>query len=147
MPPQLHYTVPNWKEITAGLKKWEARAIRALGRSLYEEAEVTMTHAKRNTPVLTGALRASGHVLPPTYSLHDVTVTLGFGGPAGSGNQGGETNKTDVGYAIIVHENLSARHVVGGAKYLERAIVEAQGRLPRSLPRRAQTILREQNLA
>ena len=147
MPPQLHYTVPKWKEITEGLKKWGARAIPALGRALYEEAEVTMTQAKRNTPVLTGAMRASGHVLPPTYSLHEVTVTLGFGGPAGSGNHAGETNKTDVGYAIVVHENLSARHIVGGAKYLERAIVEAQGRMPRSLPRRATAILREQNLA
>ena len=53
------------------------------------------------------------------------TVTLGFGGPAGIGNQGGETNNTEVGYAIWVHERLDVLHPIGQAKFLESTLLES----------------------
>lgn len=80
---------------------------RAVLATLYQEAEVVMTAAKTDyVPVATGALRASGFVDPPLQTLDGGSVTLGFGGPAAP-------------YAVIVHEDLTKRHPVGQAKYLE----------------------------
>lgn len=79
-----------------------------VGRGLYVEAERVMTDSKKNyVPVDTGVLRSSGFVKLPTVTADEISVTLGFGGPAGTGNQG-ETNKKDCGYAFIVHENPRA---------------------------------------
>lgn len=92
---------------------------------LYVSAEEVMTSAKEETPVDTGNLRASGHVAEPVIEADTVSVTLGFGGPAGAGNQGGETNSEDVGYAQFVHDDLSAHHPVGNAKFLESPLLAA----------------------
>lgn len=86
---------------------------------LYRSGEEIMTQGKRITPVRDGHLRASGHVSLPVQDAQTVSVELGFGGVAGSGNHGGESNTEDVGYALIVHEDLLAHHTVGQPKYLE----------------------------
>lgn len=86
--------------------------------ALFIEGNETITEAKRLTPVDEGVLRASGHVQLPERDGGRISVTIGFGGPAGAGNQG-ETNPEAVGYAVYVHEDLTARHTVGQAKYLE----------------------------
>lgn len=79
----------------------------ALAAALYEEAEAVMTASKeQHVPVDTGALRASGHVEPPRQVGNRTEITMGYGGPAAP-------------YAVIVHEDLTKRHPVGGAKYLE----------------------------
>ena len=85
---------------------------RFAGIALFREAERIMTKAKALTPVLTGALRASGQVVPPEMHGDRVRVTMGFGNSA-------------VGYAVHVHENLQARHPVGQAKFLEQPFNEA----------------------
>lgn len=90
------------------------RVARAVLGALYQEGEELLTDAKRLTPVDTGTLRNSGHVRPPVATDSGAYVEVGFGGPAGAGE-----NAADVGYAIYVHEDLTARHVVGQAKYLE----------------------------
>ena len=97
------------------------KTMRALGNNsprfaaiaLYREAERIMTAAKALTPVLTGALRASGQVASPEVHGDGARVTMGFGNSA-------------VGYAIHVHENLQARHPVGQAKFLEQPLNEAR---------------------
>lgn len=103
-----------------GVEKLEA-ALRASGRranalgasALYEEAELVMGDAKEQTPVDTGALRASGHVAQPTTTGDRSVVEMGFGGAAAP-------------YAVIVHEDLSAAHAPGtNAKYLERPLLAA----------------------
>ena len=80
-----------------------------------------MTDAKLQTPVDTGNLRASGHVTEPEI-VNDswLTVTLGFGGPAGSGSG----QNQDVGYAVYVHEDLSKHHPIGHAKFLELPMLD-----------------------
>lgn len=83
-----------------------------LARALNEESEAMMALAKERTPVDKGALRASGHVPLPDIKPTEITQTMGFGGPG-------------VDYAIPVHENLTAHHPVGQAKFLESVIVEA----------------------
>ena len=81
-----------------------AQALRSVG-------EVYMTEAKRRTPVDTGVLRSSGHVVGPEQVGDSWQVRLVFGGPAAP-------------YAAIVHENLNARHPVGQSKYLESVVLE-----------------------
>lgn len=79
--------------------------------ALYQFGESVMTEAKVLCPVDTGNLRASGHVQAPRIENGDILVTLGFGGPAAS-------------YAIVVHEDLTARHTTGQAKYLELPLLQ-----------------------
>lgn len=88
-----------------------------VGKALRQEAEIEMTEAKRRTPVLTGNLRSSGHVVGPDKKSNDVEVSLRFGGPAAP-------------YAIYVHENLEAFHKVGQAKFLESTLMESLPHLP-----------------
>lgn len=83
--------------------------------ALYQFAEAVMTESKTLCPVDTGNLRASGHVQAPRIEQGDIVVTLGYGGSAS--------------YARIVHENLTAKHVVGQAKYLEQPILQNTPRL------------------
>ena len=81
--------------------------VQALGAAIFQEAEAVMTISKEQyVPVDTGALRASGFVQLPVYTGKVASVTLGFGGPSAP-------------YAVIVHEDLTKRHPVGQAKYLE----------------------------
>lgn len=112
--------------------------MKVIAQTLYQEAEFTMTDAKELSPVDTGALRASGFVEPPdkiTSSTRTIIVTLGFGGVAGSGNLGGLSNDSDVGYAVYVHEDCSKRYTVGGCKYLEIPVNAAQRTIPKSIIR------------
>lgn len=78
----------------------------ALSRQL---ADMITEDAKGRTPVRTGTLRNSGHVR--SADAHGFVVA--FGGPAAP-------------YAFYVHENLRARHRVGEAKYLEKAMANAK---------------------
>ena len=89
-------------------------------RALYQELEINvMTVSKRDyVPVDEGELRASGFV-EMDKDKKRIAARFGFGGPAGSGNVG-ETNRENVGYAIVQHENPSYRHPVGSYKYLEK---------------------------
>lgn len=102
-------------------KEYPEAALRALNR----QAEFVMTEAKqRYVPVKDGHLRASGHIFVFKPRLE---VTLGFGGPAGIGNVGGERNRQDVGYAVVQHETEDYRHTVGESGYLRKPL---QARLP-----------------
>ena len=75
--------------------------------TLYQQANQIMTASKRDyVPVDTGALRASGFVEEPVPTPRGGMVTLGFGGASAP-------------YALLVHEDLTVRHTVGQAKYLE----------------------------
>lgn len=89
------------------------RALSALGMNLAalsrQLADMITEDAKGRTPVRTGTLRNSGHV----RSADEHGFTVAFGGPAAP-------------YAYYVHENLKARHRVGEAKYLEKAMANAK---------------------
>lgn len=110
-------------ELMKKLKAEPNRFLNATESALFIEGEQTMTAAKRLVPVDEGVLRASGHVRLPEVTDDEVQVEIGFGGPAGSGNRG-ESNDEDVGYAVYVHEDLTAYHPVGQAKYLEQPVTD-----------------------
>ena len=112
-------TLDGTEKLLASLDGLRARGEASIPKILYRIGEQIMTEAKGQTPVDTGNLRASGHVLPPEWIGNWVLVTLGFGGPAGAGKR----QKKDVGYGLYVHENLTARHKVGNSKFLERPML------------------------
>jgi hypothetical protein len=63
--------------------------------ALVAEAEMTMADSKLLVPVVTGTLRASGHVQKPVIAQREVSVTMGYGGAASA-------------YALVTHENPRA---------------------------------------
>jgi len=101
-----------------------------VAQALYLEAQIEMTEAKRRTPVDVtphaphpGQLRASGYVEEPVRHGRNISVTMAFGGAA-------------VDYAIYVHENPDAHHVVGQWKYLESVINESRPHMLGRIARR-----------
>lgn len=98
--------------------------VRRSAAALYVEGEMIMSASKPLVPVDTGALRSSGFVNPPAVSLggfgKDVEVVLGYGGAA-------------AGYAAIVHNDLSAKHTVGQALYLEEPSLAAIPGMPQRI--------------
>lgn len=106
-------------EVKRRLKELGAKAEARLARGLREKGETTMTRAKELTPVDLGALRSTGHVEGPTRTGDQLRILLSFGGPAGA-----EFGGKFVGYAIYVHEDLTKRHTVGQAKFLEQPVRE-----------------------
>lgn len=103
----------------------------AQGAAFYEIASQVLTVSQRDyVPVETGALRASGFVEPPITRGAETSVTVGFGGPAAP-------------YAVIVHEDLTKRHPVGQAKYLELPLRAALEGMPAVLTQRQNDAIRQ----
>lgn len=107
-------------KLISALKQAPATALEALGVAVVDEMDAVMEEAKRRTPVDTGTLRGSGVVVGPEKQGTQVTAIAGFGGAASD-------------YAVVVHEDLSASHGVGEAKFLERPMLERAGQIPRNL--------------
>jgi hypothetical protein len=117
-------TITGVEALQQVLRDFPDRARRAVAVTLNRLHEEIMTVAKQRCPVaipgvtvprsyrgVPGSLRASGFVLPPQVSTERVVSQGGFGGPS-------------VDYAIYVHEDLTARHAVGQAKFYESALLE-----------------------
>lgn len=101
------FRIKNLDRLNQRLKAVRESGAASIPAVLYEEAETIIGLAKEQyVPVDTGALRGSGFVEPPVQTGDRVEVRLGFGGPAAP-------------YALTVHEDLTAYHPVGQAKYLE----------------------------
>jgi hypothetical protein len=118
------------KQVENQLRRKLDAARKAAEMALYQAGSIIMTEAKKRTPVDDGFLRNSGYVTLPTRRGGDTFVEAGFGGAA----------KT---YAVKQHEELSYRHEVGEAKYLENAInakeAEVRERIKRITDRALET--------
>lgn len=110
-----------------------SRLTRLFATKLYTQGERIMLRSKMLVPVVTGNLRASGHVKLPVIAGTRAMVELGYGGPAAR-------------YALAVHENPRAgktggvspakgfiqggrykRYATSGQwKYLEQPFLEMQ---------------------
>ncbi|HEY7824085.1 MAG TPA: HK97 gp10 family phage protein [Acidimicrobiia bacterium] len=103
------------KQVEAELRRHLSAVQRAAEAALYQGGSIIMTEAKQRAPVnkdprvTGGTLRNSGYVTLPRTDSEGTFVEVGFGGAAKA-------------YAVRQHEELSYRHEVGEAKYLERAI-------------------------
>jgi len=122
------FKISGTGSIERAFGKIASKTVTSAGRALREEAEIEMTEAKQRTPVDTGALRGSGRVEGPETNADEVSVTLGFGGPAAP-------------YALHVHENLEAFHKVGQAKYLESVLIESQPYMADRVAKRLKALL------
>ncbi len=143
------FKVTGIPQLRRELDRLGKRATKGLASAFFQIGEEIIGESKEKfVPVDQGILRASGFVELPKISGASVTVELGFGGPAGKGNVGGNSNTEKVGYAIVVHENPRAGRTggvsprgaqyktwstVGGWKYLERPFKRAQPRMPRRI--------------
>ena len=105
-------TTKGFKEAQARIALIRESAPQAISAAVRREAETEMTEAKKRTPVLTGALRASGKVWPVVQTGPEFAVAMTFGDAASS-------------YALYVHENTEAFHHVGQAKFLESVLLES----------------------
>lgn len=107
-------TVKGAAEVARNLRALVDRFPDLAAQGLNEQAELTMTDAKQNTPVEFGILKGSGKV--STFATrYKLAARLTFG----------------TEYAVYVHERTELRHPRGGeAKFLEHAIQRAAARLP-----------------
>jgi hypothetical protein len=136
MAEAVRFELLNLPRFLERLKAYQGDTIQAAKGALYREGQRIITTSKVGfVPVDTGALRASGFVEQPEVTGQLLTVTIGFGGVAGRGNQG-ETNDRDVGYALPVHE-VQVYHEVGQSKYLSvpyrAALIDMDERLARDI--------------
>lgn len=100
------------------------RAVAAYAQAMRAEAELILTAAKLEAPVDTGNLRASGYVDEKDRG-GSTQLVIGF----------------QAAYALPVHENLNAHHVVGKAKYLEDPLKAAMGGLPARVAQRVKAAM------
>lgn len=107
----------------AKLRRLQERLPDAVGRALYQEAQIERTESMRRTPFELGTLRASHRVTPPRYEGRKVTVTITVGGAAAA-------------YAIYVHEDLDAYHPYGRSKFLESTLKESAPYMAARIARR-----------
>jgi len=111
-------------EMTRNLRATARQTVDAAMSAVHTEHELIMTTAKELTPVAIpgvtvpvhypghpGSLRASGHVQPPVLEGGTIVSRGGFGGPSAP-------------YAVYVHEDPDARHVIGQYKFYESALLQ-----------------------
>lgn len=102
------------------------KARHGIAVELYQFAEEVMAASKEVVPLDTGNLMNTGHVQLPVDSGREISVTLGYGGPAAN-------------YALAVHENLDPRvnwkRPGSGPKFLENPLKERQNQLPERIAR------------
>lgn len=109
----------NGDALRAALRRLMAGAPAALGEGLRAAGEVEAADARRRVPVDSGALRETIRVSAPVVSGAGARVVVGAGG--------------ELPYAVTVHEDLSAPHADGEAKFLERAIQATAGNAANAL--------------
>jgi hypothetical protein len=97
----------NSREITKLLSIGGPKVLKFVGQVLYKEGATIFEESQDEVPVDTNALRTSGNLGFPQLEGQSVVVEISYGGAAAD-------------YAMIVHEDLEARHRDGKkAKYLE----------------------------
>jgi hypothetical protein len=104
----------------------KANAPVLVANALYQGSEIIMTRAKKKTPVDTGFLRSTGSVDPPEVRKGRAFVNLGF----------------EAFYALYVHEDLTAHHNNGEAKFLEKASNESAAMLQKMCARAVQQMVK-----
>ena len=116
-------SIKGTKDVQARLAKFQKALIFQAGRALVEEAQIEQKESMKRTPVLTGALRASHETSDFTLGKNTIEVDIKVGGASAP-------------YAVAVHEDLSAFHRVGQAKFLESTIRESAPHMASRVSRR-----------
>lgn len=109
MAEMLKVTAVGDKELMAKIRALGKAGEQAGRKILYRKAEKIAGKAKDEVPVDTGALKSTIHV--DLGDGDEISAAVVCGGPAAP-------------YAVYVHEDLTARHPVGGPKFIERPFLE-----------------------
>jgi Bacteriophage HK97-gp10, putative tail-component len=99
----------------AVMRRLQTFAPDQFGQALRQEAEIEATECKNRTPVDTGTLRASIHVVGPERSSAYGRIIRCWIVAGGAAER----------YALIVHEDLEAFHKYGQARYISSVIEES----------------------
>ena len=117
-------------KVIGNMKKLEKGVSLQAAAALYQEALVIQKESMKRTPVDVrpggsggGTLRDSHETSAPYWKGKFLNVDISVGGPAAS-------------YAIVQHEDMTFKHKVGQAKFLESAINEAEPQLMARLAKR-----------
>ena len=102
---EISLEIEGLQDLSDELSKYKKRGVQAMAAGLYGLGLDIMRDSILDTPKDTGYLRASSYVTQPS-TVVDPEVELGYGAE----------------YAVYVHENITARHDEGHAKFLETAI-------------------------
>lgn len=102
-------------------KATDSGTIRDLEQAVFGTANAVLNESKKIVPVDTGTLKDSGRVERPKVDEDGIEVEITYGGAASR-------------YALIVHENMNARHADGkSAKYLEIPVKAAEATFVKSV--------------
>lgn len=116
-------------ELRALIRRLDAAGPRELSRGLYAEGTRIFNESQAEVPVEFGTLRSSGFVEQEST----LSTVVGYAGPESAARE----------YALIVHENLDARHrAPTRAKFLERPALRAAAGLQQRLGARLKSALR-----
>lgn len=141
----INIKVLGLEEAMRNMSSLAAAVPKEFAAGLYQEAELIMTDSKLQIPVDTGAARSSGFVNPPEISLGGISVTLGYGGVAAQTNP--KTGVLTSTYLEPLHEDMSATHTVGKAKFLEDPVKAHAKTLEANLTKRVEQIVRRHTLS
>lgn len=122
-PPSFKASVDGAAEMAKKIREIAAKFPKEVEAALYAEANVEMVESKRRVPVRYGPLKASGAVHEPEREGRQISVTLSYGDNA-------------VDYAVYVHEDLTAFHKNGEAKFLESVLKESAPYMAERLAKR-----------
>ena len=119
------FTLRGRIEMKGKILKIAQKTPRKFAAAAKAEMEIEKRESQRRTPVLTGKLRDDHKVQEPVISGNTISVTITVGGP-------------EVPYAVEVHENLSAFHPTGQAKFLESTLMESEKFMAARIARRVE---------
>jgi hypothetical protein len=101
-------TLTGTEAVAEQIREQVEKVPKYVGAAMYQEAQDIMRESHKLVPRDTGTLANASMVEQPKYEGNDISVTLGYGGPAAP-------------YALSVHENPRAGKTGGvspsGAKY------------------------------
>lgn len=142
------------EELIAILSRAPRKAVSALSRAMYRQAQKIMKHSREDyVPIDNERLKTSGVVAPaPIIEAGVITVLMGYGGVA--------INGKEVNYAVIQHEDTSLSHPPknpgrkqtkqtsrpGRAKYLEQAVLDYAPSVPAYLASQCDKMFRKEGL-
>jgi hypothetical protein len=122
--------IKNIPKVIGNIKKLEKGVPLQVAAALYQEALLIQKVSMKRTPVDVrkggsggGTLRNSHETSAPYWKGKFLNVDISVGGPAAT-------------YAVVQHEDMTFKHKVGQAKFLESAINEAEPQLMARLAKR-----------
>ena len=121
----LTFDAKKLRDMERNAHKIKKAALEGGAEGLSEVAEVTMAESQRQVPTRSGTLKNAKYIEKPKIDVAEdrVSIKFGYGGPADQMHP--DTGQMASDYMVYVHEDLTAHHITGNAKFLEGPVMEA----------------------